>query len=66
MQRTSGLRIDTVTYGLPMLIALVIVTRADSIRAKARALAGRLCSRWTIITVLAVMMWAQITSLQTR
>jgi hypothetical protein len=35
---SSGLRLDTVTYGLPMFAALVIVTRADSLRAKLRTL----------------------------
>ncbi|HKP84616.1 MAG TPA: hypothetical protein VJZ26_00885, partial [Blastocatellia bacterium] len=33
-----SLRLDTVTYGMPMLAALVLVTRADSILVKARAL----------------------------
>lgn len=60
---SSGLRIDTVTYGLPMLVALVIVTRADSIRAKARALVAGLLAM-TILTIPAVMMWAKITSLE--
>jgi hypothetical protein len=60
---SSGLRIDTVTYGLPMLMALVIVTRADSFRAKGRALASGLFAM-TIMTIPAVMMWAKITSLQ--
>lgn len=60
---SSGLRIDTVTYGLPMLVALVIVTRADSIRAKARALAAGFLAM-TIITIPAVMMWAKIASLK--
>ena len=60
---SSGLRIDTVTYGLPMLMALVIVTRADSIRAKGRVLVAGLLAM-TIITVPAVMMWAKITSLE--
>jgi len=60
---SSALRIDTVTYGLPMLMALLIVTRADSVRAKARALAAGLLAM-TIITVPAVMLWAKITSLE--
>jgi hypothetical protein len=60
---SSGLRIDTVTYGLPMLVALVIVTHADSIGAKARALGAGLLTM-TILTVPAVIMWAKITSLE--
>lgn len=57
------LRMDTVTYGLPMLAALVIATRADSIRAKAQALAVGLLVM-TLLTVPVVMMWAQLASLQ--
>jgi hypothetical protein len=58
-----SLRMDTVTYGLPMLAALVIVTRADSIFAKARALIVGL-SVMILLTVFAVMMWAKLASLQ--
>jgi uncharacterized protein YecA (UPF0149 family) len=53
----------TVTYGLPMLVALVVVTRAESIFAKARALVAGL-SVMMILTVFAVMMWAKLASLQ--
>jgi len=58
-----SLKLDTVTYGLPMLAALIIVTRADSIFAKARALAVGL-SVMILLTVFAVMMWAKLASLQ--
>jgi hypothetical protein len=59
----SALRMDTVTYGLPMLVALVVVTRADSLIAKLRALAaGTLVM--TLLGVPAVMLWAKTTSLQ--
>jgi hypothetical protein len=57
------LRMGTVTYGLPMLVALVVVTRAESIFAKARALVAGL-SVMMILTVFAVMMWAKLASLQ--
>lgn len=60
---SSALRMDTITYGLPMLAALVIVTRADSLRARARALAIGLCAM-VLISVPAVMLWAKMTSLQ--
>ena len=35
---SSALRLSTITYGLPMLIALVVSTRADSILTKLKAL----------------------------
>jgi len=60
---SSGVRIDTITYGLPMLAALVIATRADSVRAKVRALIAGLLAM-TIMTVPAIMMWAKLTSLE--
>jgi hypothetical protein len=58
-----SLRMDTITYGLPMFAALVLVTRADSIFAKARALLIG-ATVMTVLTVLAVMMWAKLASLQ--
>lgn len=61
-EHRDGLRLDTVTYGLPMLAALVLVTRADSWRAKARALVVGL-SIMVTLTVPVVMMWAKLTSL---
>src|SRR2546425_4686160 len=60
---SSGLRLDTVTYGLPMLAALVIVTRADSILAKVRALLIGLAVM-LVLTVPAVLAWAKLTSLE--
>jgi SEC-C motif-containing protein len=44
-------------------MALVIVTRADSIRAKARALVAGLLAMM-IITVPVIMIWAKLTSLE--
>lgn len=59
----TALRMDTVTYGLPMLVALIVVTRADSLGAKLRALAtGTLVM--TLLAVPAVILWAKTTSLQ--
>lgn len=57
------LRLDTVTYGMPMFAALVLVTRADSIFAKARALLVGLMAMM-FLTLLAIMMWAKLASLQ--
>src|ERR1043166_8294100 len=53
------LRLDTMSYGLPLLMALVLVTRADSIKAKARALLIGL-GVMLLFTLLAVMLWAKI------
>lgn len=58
-----SLRMDTVTYGMPMLAALVLVTRAGSVFAKARGLVIGLAVM-TFLTVLAVMMWAKLASVQ--
>ena len=60
---TSGLRLDTITYGLPMLAALVIVTRSDSALAKIRALLVGL-GVMAAVTVPAVLAWAKLTSLE--
>jgi SEC-C motif-containing protein len=60
---SSALRLDTVTYGLPMLAALVIVTRADSIRAKIRSLLVGL-GVMVVISVPVVMATAKLTSLE--
>jgi hypothetical protein len=62
-KHSSGLRLSTVTYGLPMLLALVLVTRADSLRARLRALATGLLVM-TALTVPAILMWARMTSQQ--
>lgn len=54
---------DMVTFGLPMLVALVVVTRSNSLVAKLRTLAigsGVMFG----LTVCAVMAWAKMTSLQ--
>jgi hypothetical protein len=59
----SGLRLDTITYGLPMFAALALATRADSIRAKARAL-GLGLAAMLVLTVPAVMMWASLSGMQ--
>ena len=62
-QSTSGLRLDTVSYGLPMLAALVIATHAGSIMAKVRALAAGL-GVMAALTIPAVLAWAKLTCLQ--
>jgi len=62
-KHSSALRLSTVTYGLPMLMALVLVTHADSLRAKARALAAGLLVM-ILLTVPAILAWAKMTSLQ--
>ena len=61
--QSSGLRIDMVTYGVPMLMALVIATRSNSLVAKLRAIAIG-CAVMFVLTVCAVMAWAKMTSLQ--
>ena len=60
---SSGLRLDTVTYGLPMFAALVIVTRADSLHAKLRTLLLGLVLM-SALTIPVVMAWAKLTTLQ--
>ena len=61
--QTLGLRTDIITYGFPMLIAMIIATRADSIRAKLRALwIGSLVM--ISITIPVIMIWAKMTSLR--
>jgi SEC-C motif len=57
------LRMDSVTYGLPMLAALVAVTRAESWAAKLRALFVGLTTM-LLLTVPVVMLWAKLASLQ--
>jgi SEC-C motif len=61
--QSSGLRIDMVTYGLPILMALVIVTRSNSLVAKLRALAIG-CAVMFVLTLCALMAWAKMTSSQ--
>jgi len=60
---SSALRLDTVTYGLPMLAALVVVTRADSIRAKIRSLLVGV-GVMVVLTVPVVMATAKLTSME--
>lgn len=60
---SSALRIDTVTYGLPMLAALILGTKSNSLVAKARALLLGLLAM-SVITIPAVMLWGKMTSLQ--
>src|SRR5262245_8476618 len=60
---SSALRLDTITYGLPMLASLVIVTRADSLRAKVRSLLVGL-GVMLVLTIPVVMATAKLTSLE--
>jgi hypothetical protein len=58
----ESLHMDTITYGLPMLFALIAVTSAGSLRAKLQALViGMLIM--SLLTVPAVMLWAKLASL---
>ena len=59
----SALRMDAATYGLPMLAALIAVTRADSLVAKARAMTIGL-SAMTALTVPIVLLWAKLAALE--
>ena len=61
--QSSGLRIDMVTYGLPMLMALVLVTRSRSLLARVQALGIGFAAMF-VLTVCALMAWAKMTSLQ--
>jgi hypothetical protein len=61
--KSSGLRMDTVTYGWPMLVALVMVTRRGSLVAKLRPLLIG-CAVMFMLSVFAVMAWAKLTALQ--
>ncbi len=61
--QSNGLRMDMLTYGLPMLMALVLATRSNSLVAKLRALAVG-CAVMFVLTVCALMVWAKMTSLQ--
>ena len=58
-----SLRLDRCTYGLPMLAALILVTRADSWRNKLRAFVLGV-GVMTLFTIPAVMFWAKLASLQ--
>jgi hypothetical protein len=61
--QSSGLRVDMLTYGLPMLMALVIVTRSNSLVARLLALVIGFAIMF-VLTVCALMAWAKMTSLQ--
>ena len=61
--QSNSVRVDILTYGLPMLVALVTVTRSNSLVSKLKALAIA-CSAMFVLTVCALMAWAKITSLQ--
>lgn len=60
--KSSALKVDTISYGMPMLAALILVTRAGW-KPKIRSLIIGLAVM-TVITIPAVLMWAKITSLQ--
>jgi hypothetical protein len=61
--KSSGLRMDTVTYGWPMLVALVMVTGKRSLASKARPLLIGSAVMF-VFSVLAVVAWASLTRLQ--
>lgn len=61
--QSNGLRIDMVTYGWPMLMALVIVTPSNSIAARLKALAIG-CVVTFVLTVFSLIAWAKMASLQ--
>ncbi|HEU4389292.1 MAG TPA: SEC-C domain-containing protein [Blastocatellia bacterium] len=59
----TALKVDTITYGIPMVIAFSVATRADSLFAKLRALVvGALLM--IVVSIPFVMVWAKMTSLQ--
>src|SRR5262249_2904311 len=60
---TTGLRLDLVTYGLPILAALIIATHADSILLKVRGLIIGLAIMLALV-VPAALAWARLTCLQ--
>lgn len=62
-QQAAAFKMDTITYGLPMLIALVLVTGADSWRSRFRALAVSLLAMF-LLTLAVVMLKAKVTSLE--
>jgi hypothetical protein len=59
----SGLRMETVAYGMPMLGALVVATRPARLLGKIQALGAGL-ALMTLLTVLAVVAWARLVSLE--
>src|SRR5215471_7129101 len=61
--QASGLSMETVTYGLPMLAALIAATRPATVWGKLEALAAGL-SVMIVLTILAVVAWARLVNLQ--
>ena len=59
----SALRMDTITYGMPMLAALIVATRPARVLGKLEALESGLAIM-TALTVLAVVAWAKLASLE--
>jgi hypothetical protein len=59
----SGLRMETVTYGMPMLASLIVATRAAGALSKLEALSAGLAIM-TALTVLAVLTWARLAGLE--
>jgi hypothetical protein len=59
----TGLQMDTLSYGLPVLVALVAVTSADSLRARLQALLIGI-GVLSVLTVPVVMLWAKLASLE--
>jgi len=59
----SALNISTITYGLPILAALILATGSKSIWSKARALLIGIAAM-AALTIPAVLLWAKITSLE--
>ena len=60
---TSALKVDTITYGIPMMIALSVATRADTVLIKIRAVVLGLFLM-LLVNIPFVMIWAKMTSLQ--
>jgi hypothetical protein len=61
----SGLRMETVAYGMPLLAALVVATRPARLLGKIQALAAGL-ALMTLLTVLAIAAWARLVGLETH
>jgi hypothetical protein len=59
----SALRMETITYGMPMLASLIVATRPATILGKVEAL-GTGLALLTALTVLGVMAWARLASLE--
>ncbi len=62
-QQAAAIKVDTITYGLPLLLALVLATSADSWRGRCRALLASLLIM-VLFTILIVMLRAKVTSLE--